>query len=104
VLAQFSLLDKRARNNKGVLQAFSSPECDVEKSIAEIGPLGLVPAAERRMVGIGRSDDQHIGVRETRDEDSGIANRGPICGTVVTIMKIVFYWVYAIIRLFRPRS
>src|ERR1700675_984431 len=70
VLSQFSLLDERARNNKGVLQAFSLPECDVEKSIAEIGPLGLVPAAERRMVGIGRSDDQHIGVRETRDEDS----------------------------------
>src|SRR6266481_5329633 len=41
VLAQFSLLDKRARNNKGVLQAFGLPECDVEKGVAEIGPLGL---------------------------------------------------------------
>ena len=69
VLAQFSLLDKRARNNKGVLQAFSLSECDVEKSIAEIGPLGLVPAAERRMVGIGRRDDQRIGVCGTREED-----------------------------------
>jgi hypothetical protein len=63
VLSQFSLLDERARNNKGVLQAFSLPECDVEKSIAEIGPLGLVPASERRMVGI--RDDQRIWVRET---------------------------------------
>ena len=75
VPAQFSLPDERASNNKGVLQAFSLPERDVEKGIAEIGPLGLVPAAERRMVGIGRRDDQRIGVRETRDEDPGIAGR-----------------------------
>src|SRR5712675_1059699 len=75
VLAQFSLPDERASNYKGVLQAFSLPERDVEKGIAEIGPLGLVPAAERRMVGIGRRDDQRIGVRETRDEDPGIAGR-----------------------------
>jgi hypothetical protein len=72
VLTLFSLLDECARNNKGILQAFSLPECDVEKSIAEIGPLGLVPAAERRMVGIGRGDYQHIGVRETGDKDSRI--------------------------------
>src|SRR6266851_2275392 len=45
VLSQFSLLDERARNNEGVLQALSLPECDVEKSIAEMGPLDLVPAA-----------------------------------------------------------
>src|SRR5882672_5323617 len=75
VLAQFSLLDERARNNKGVLQAFSLPECDIEKGVAEIGPLGLVPAAERRMVGIGRRDYQRIGVRETRNKDPGIAGR-----------------------------
>src|SRR5262245_27001633 len=37
---------------------------------AEIGPLSLVPAAERWMVRIGRGDDQHIGVREMRDKDS----------------------------------
>ena len=49
------------------------PECDIEKGVAEIGPLGFVRAAERRMVGIGRRDYQRIGVRETRDEDSGIA-------------------------------
>src|SRR6267142_4144921 len=36
VLALFSLLDEPARNNKGVLQAFSLPECDVEKGVAEI--------------------------------------------------------------------
>jgi hypothetical protein len=53
MLAHFSLLDERTRNNKGILQAFSLPECDVEKGIAEIRPPGLVPAAERRMVGIG---------------------------------------------------
>jgi len=64
-----------ARDNKGVLQAFSLPECDVEKCIAEIGPPGLIPAAKRLMVGIGRGDYQHIGVRETRDKDSGIAGR-----------------------------
>src|SRR5437868_4394367 len=74
-LSQFSLLDERARNNKGFLQAFGLPECDIEKSIAEIGPLGLVPATERRMVSIGCGDDQHIGARQTRDKDSGIAGR-----------------------------
>ena len=42
VLAQFSLPDERARNNKGVLQAPCLPKCSVEKGIAEIGPLGLV--------------------------------------------------------------
>src|SRR5260370_17987391 len=52
VLAQFSLPDERASNNKGVLQAFSLPERHVEKGIAEIGPLALVPAAQRLMVGI----------------------------------------------------
>jgi hypothetical protein len=57
-LAQFSLFDERARNNKSVLQALSLPECDIERGVAEIGPLGFVPAAERRMVGIGRSDYQ----------------------------------------------
>ena len=73
MLVQFSLLDERACNYKGVLQAFSLPECDVEKSIAEIGPFGLVPSAERLMVAIGRGDYEHIGVRETRDKDPGIA-------------------------------
>jgi hypothetical protein len=34
------------RNNKGILQTFSFPKCDVEKGVAEIGPLGLVLAAE----------------------------------------------------------
>ena len=47
MLAQLVLLDERARNNKGILQTFSLPECDVEKGIAEIGPLGLVPAARQ---------------------------------------------------------
>src|SRR5438045_7179720 len=73
VLAQFPFQDERARNTKRVLQTFGLPERDVEKRIAEIGPLGLVLAAERWMVGIGRGDDQHIGIRETRAEDSGIA-------------------------------
>src|SRR5213596_3363259 len=59
-LAHFSLFDERARNNKGVLQAFSLPECYIEKGVAEIGPFGFVPAAERWMVGIGRGDYQRI--------------------------------------------
>src|SRR6516162_6636345 len=46
VFAQFSHPDERARNKEGVFQVFSLPECDVEKGIAEIGPLGLVLAAE----------------------------------------------------------
>ena len=75
VLAQLVLTDERARNNKGILQTFSLPECNVEKGVAEIGPLGLVLAAERRMDGIGRSDYQHIGIRETRNKDSRIAGR-----------------------------
>src|ERR1700675_2687668 len=49
-LAQFSLLDESARANKSVLQASGLAECDVEKGIAEIGPLGLVLAAERPIV------------------------------------------------------
>ncbi len=63
-----------ARNNKGVFQAFSLPERDVEKSVTEIGPLGLVPATEGRMVGVGRGDNQHIAVREMRDKDSRMAS------------------------------
>jgi predicted transcriptional regulator len=63
-LAQFSLLDKRARKNEGILQAINLPKCDVEKGVAEIGPLGLVLATERRMVGIGRGDYEYVGVRE----------------------------------------
>ena len=70
VLAQLVLLDMSARKNKGILQTFRLPECDVEKGIAEISPLCLVPAAERRMEGVGRGDYQHIGVREMTDKDS----------------------------------
>src|SRR5262249_28170505 len=48
VLAQLVLFDQSTRLNKGILQAFRLPKCDIEKGIAEIGPLGLVAAAERR--------------------------------------------------------
>src|SRR5262245_33004920 len=51
-LAQFPFQDELARESKGILQIFGFPQRDVEKRVAEIGPLGLVPAAERRMVGI----------------------------------------------------
>jgi len=51
------------------------PECDIEKGVAEMGPFGFVPAAERWMVGIGRGDYQRIGVRETRDKDPEIVAR-----------------------------
>jgi len=40
VLAQFSLPDERARNNKGILQVFSLPERNVEKGIAVANPDG----------------------------------------------------------------
>src|SRR3954464_15934964 len=66
VLAQFSLLDKRARNYAGVLQASGLAECDVEKGIAEITRPGLVLAAERRMLPRGRGDYQQIGCRGGR--------------------------------------
>jgi hypothetical protein len=36
VLAQFSLLDKRARKNEGILQAINLPKGDVEKGIAGV--------------------------------------------------------------------
>jgi hypothetical protein len=45
VLAQLVISDEPARNNKGILQTFSFPECDVEKGIAKICPPGLVLAA-----------------------------------------------------------
>src|SRR5262245_47315422 len=63
-LAQLSLPDERARDNKGFLQAPGFPERYVEKGIAEIGPRGLVLAAERWMVGVGCGDDQDIWVGE----------------------------------------
>jgi hypothetical protein len=59
MLAQFPLPDERARNDKNILHAFSLTECDIEKGIAEISPLGFVPAAEQRMVGIGRGVRTH---------------------------------------------
>src|SRR6267142_1416793 len=74
-LAQFSLQDELACNRKGVLHALGFPERDIEKCFAEIGPLGPVLAAERRMISIGRGDDQRIGAGEMRDEDAGIAGR-----------------------------
>ena len=68
MLPQFSLPDKRARIEKCILQAYGLPERDVKKGVPEIGPLGLVLTAKRRMIGIGRGDDQQIGIRETWDE------------------------------------
>lgn len=67
MLPQFSLPDECARIEKRILEADGFPERDVEKSVAEIGPLGLVLTAEGRMVGIGRGDDQHIAIRQTWD-------------------------------------
>jgi len=65
MFAQLSLGDELARRRKGILHIFRFPQRDVEEGIAEIGPLGLVPAAERRMVGIGGGDDQRIGAGES---------------------------------------
>src|SRR5262249_52196351 len=54
---------------------------DVEKGVAEIGPFGAILAAEGRMIGVGRGDNQAIRVSEPRYEHAGIAGRydnGPI--------------------------
>jgi hypothetical protein len=55
VLAQLVISDEPARNNKGILQTFSFPECDVEKGIAKICPPGLVLAAEWRITAQAQS-------------------------------------------------
>src|SRR4029453_18893463 len=43
-LTQLSLQDERARNKEGVLQIRRSAQRNIEKGIAEIGPLGPVLA------------------------------------------------------------
>src|SRR5262245_6557687 len=56
-LTQFSLQHQRAREKKSVFQIISPAERSIEKSIAEIGPLGFVLATERRMVRVCCRDD-----------------------------------------------
>src|SRR5262249_57049345 len=71
-LAQFSLQDQRARNNKGVFQSRGPAQCNIEKGIAEIGPLGFILASERWMAGVCRGDHERIRIGEGRYEDAGI--------------------------------
>jgi hypothetical protein len=74
-LAQFSLQDDRASKKEGVFQTFGLAECNIEKGIVKIGPLGFVLAAERRMIGISGSYYKRIGIGEARYEDTRIASR-----------------------------
>ena len=54
MLPQFALADQPARIEERILQACIVPERDVEKSVAEIGPLGFVLASERRVLSVCR--------------------------------------------------
>src|SRR5262249_13205846 len=74
-LAQFSLQDQRTRNNKGVFQSRGLAQGNIEKRIAEIGPLGFVLTSERWMAGVCRSDHERISIGEGRYEDARIASR-----------------------------
>src|SRR5215472_5503493 len=74
-LAQFSLQDQRARNNKGVFQGRGLAQRNIEKRVAEIGPRGFVLAAERWRAGVCRGDHERIRIGEGRYEDARIASR-----------------------------
>ena len=74
-LAQFSLRYKRAGKKEGFFQGLRLAKSDVEKRIAEIGPLGLVLASKRCMVGIRCGDDKCISICKARNEDPRIAGR-----------------------------
>src|SRR5262245_59136765 len=80
-VARFALPHQRACQRERVLQPRRPAQRDVEKGVAEIGPFGAILAAEGRMIGVGRRDDQAIRVSEPRYEHAGIAGRydyGPI--------------------------
>ena len=55
------------------LSGFRLAKSDVEKGIAEIGPLRLVLAAKRCMISIRCGDDKRISICEARNEDARIA-------------------------------
>jgi len=74
-LAQFSVRYKSAGKKEGVFQGLCLAKSDVEKRIAEIGPLGLVLAAKRCMVSIRCGYDKRISICEGRNEDARIAGR-----------------------------
>src|SRR5260221_915944 len=65
--------NERARNHEGVSQSRTLAHRHIEKSVAKIGPLGSVLAAERGMVSVRRGDHKRIGSGEARDENAGIA-------------------------------
>src|SRR6478735_12371816 len=72
---QFSLEYQRTRLGECISQRVRPPQRLVEEGVAEIGPLGLVLAAERWMVGIRCGYDQRVCIRKPRDEYAGIAGR-----------------------------
>jgi len=65
--------DERARNHEGVSQSCTLAQRHIEKSVAKIGPLGSVLAAERGMVSVRRGHHKRIGSGEARYENAGIA-------------------------------
>jgi hypothetical protein len=75
VLPQLSPPNQRAGFDKRVLQTDRLPKGYVEERVAEVGPLGLVLTPERGVVGISRGNNEHVGARQTRDEDPGKASR-----------------------------
>ena len=74
-LAQFSVRYKSAGKKEGVFQGLRLAKSDIEKGIAEIGPLGLVLASKRCMVCLRCGDDKCIRICEARNEDARIAGR-----------------------------
>src|SRR5262249_18561230 len=76
---RFPLSYQPARQRERVLQPRRSAQRNVEKGVAEIGPFGAILAAEGRMIGVGRRDDQAIWVSEPRYEHAGIAGRYDYC-------------------------
>ena len=74
-LAQLSVRYKSAGKKEGVFQGLGLAKSDVEKGIAEIGPLGLVLTSKRCMVSIRCGDDECISICEARNEDARIARR-----------------------------
>src|SRR5262245_13831506 len=65
--------DERACNHEGVSQSCTLAQRHIEKSVAKIGPLGAVLAAERGMVSVRRGYHKRIGSGEARYENAGIA-------------------------------
>src|SRR5262245_1768886 len=62
-------------DKKGVFQSRGPAQRNIEKGLAEIGPVGFVLASERCMAGVRRCDHERISIGEGRYEDARIASR-----------------------------